>query len=44
MVRQLAAVGPKALVLESGHLGKLKEGHANNDKISAAQNQTLTLQ
>jgi len=37
MVRQLAAVGPKALVLESGHLGKLKEGHANNDKISAVR-------
>ena len=34
-VRTLAAVDRKALVLESCHLGKLKEAHANNDKISA---------
>jgi transposase len=27
----------KALVLESCHLGKLKEAHANNDKISAVR-------
>jgi len=37
IVRKLAAVDRKALVLESGHLGKLKEGHANNDKISAVR-------
>ena len=37
VVRKLAAVDRKALVLESGHLGKLKEGHANNDKISAVR-------
>ena len=35
VVRTLAAAGRKALVLESCHLGKLKEAHANNDKISA---------
>jgi transposase len=35
VVRQLAAVERQALVLESCHLGKLKEAHANNDKISA---------
>ena len=35
VVRALAAIGHKALVLESCHLGKLKEAHANNDKISA---------
>jgi transposase len=35
VVRSLEAVGRKALVLESCHLGKLKEAHANNDKISA---------
>src|SRR3982074_2529003 len=35
VVRTLAAVDRKALVLESCHLGKLKEAHANNDKISA---------
>src|SRR5437868_2539914 len=33
VVRTLAAVERKALVLESCHLGKLKEAHANNDKI-----------
>jgi transposase len=35
IVRLLAKIQRKALVLESGHLGKLKEAHANNDKISA---------
>jgi len=35
VVRSLAAIQRKALVLESCHLGKLKEAHANNDKISA---------
>lgn len=35
VVRTLAAIQRKALVLESGHLGKLKEAHANNDQISA---------
>jgi transposase len=37
VVRALAKVSRKALVLESGHLGKLKEAHANNDKISAVR-------
>jgi transposase len=37
VVRTLAAVERKALVLESCHLGKLKEAHANNDKISAVR-------
>ena len=37
VVRTLATLGRKALVLESGHLGKLKEAHANNDKISAVR-------
>jgi transposase len=37
VVRTLAAAGRKAKVLESGHLGKLKEAHANNDKISAVR-------
>ena len=37
VVRTLAAVERKALVLESWHLGKLKEAHANNDKISAVR-------
>jgi len=37
VVRTLATVGRKALVLESCHLGKLKEAHANNDKISAVR-------
>src|SRR4030095_16719771 len=35
VVRRLAEVQRKALVLESQHLGRLKEAHANNDKISA---------
>ena len=33
VVRTLAALGYKGIVLESCHLGKLKEAHANNDKI-----------
>ena len=37
VVRVLAKVNRKALVLESGHLGKLNEAHANNDKISAVR-------
>jgi transposase len=37
IVRLLAAVERKALVLESGHLGKLKEAHANNDTLSAVR-------
>jgi transposase len=37
VVRTLAAVERRALVLESCHLGKLKEAHANNDKISAVR-------
>jgi transposase len=37
IVRWLAAIDRKALVLESCQLGKLKEGHANNDKISAVR-------
>jgi transposase len=37
VVRTLAAGGRRALVLESCHLGKLKEAHANNDKISAVR-------
>lgn len=37
VVRELAALGRRALVLESCHLGKLKEAHANNDKISAVR-------
>lgn len=35
VVRTLAAIERQAKVLESCHLGKLKEAHANNDKISA---------
>jgi transposase len=37
VVRRLAAVGRQAKVLESCHLGRLKETHANNDKISAVR-------
>jgi transposase len=37
VVRTLATIGRKAKVLESCHLGKLKEAHANNDKISAVR-------
>src|SRR6266513_5029915 len=35
VARVLAACQRKVKVLESCHLGKLKEAHANNDKISA---------
>lgn len=37
VVRLLQKVGARAEVLESCHLGKLKEAHANNDKISAVR-------
>ncbi len=37
VVRLLASIQRQALVLESCHLGKLKEAHANNDKISAVR-------
>lgn len=37
VVRVLAAIGQEALVLESCQMGKLKEAHANNDKISAVR-------
>ena len=37
VVRTLAAIKRQALVLESGHLGRLKEAHANNDRISAVR-------
>jgi transposase len=37
IVRTLAAVERKALVLESCQMGQLKEAHANNDKISAVR-------
>ncbi len=37
IVRSLAAVGRQALVLESCQMGRLKEAHANNDKISAVR-------
>jgi transposase len=37
VVRTLAAVERRALVLESCQMGKLKETHANNDKISAGR-------
>jgi transposase len=35
VARSLLALERRVLVLESGQLGKLKEAHANNDKISA---------
>lgn len=35
VVRTLQSVNRRALVLESRHLGKLKEAHCNNDKLSA---------
>ena len=35
VVRSLARVQRHALVLESCQMGKLKEAHANNDKLSA---------
>src|SRR2546426_5180396 len=37
LVRVLARLGRRALVLESTQLGKLKEAHANNDRISAVR-------
>jgi transposase len=37
VVRMLAACQRKAKVLESCQMGKLKEAHANNDKISAVR-------
>jgi transposase len=37
VVRTLAAIPRPAKVLESCHLGRLKEAHANNDKISAVR-------
>jgi transposase len=37
VVRTLAAAGRPAKVLESCQMGKLKEAHANNDKISAVR-------
>jgi transposase len=37
VVRTLAAIERRALVLESCQMGKLKEAHANNDKISAVR-------
>jgi transposase len=37
VVRVLRQAKRNALVLESCHLGKLKEAHANNDKISAVR-------
>jgi hypothetical protein len=37
VVRTLAALGRQARVLESCQMGRLKEAHANNDKISAVR-------
>lgn len=37
IARTLAGMDRKVLVLESCQMGKLKEAHANNDKISAAR-------
>jgi hypothetical protein len=37
VVRTLAAAGRPAKVLESAQMGKLKEAHANNDKLSAVR-------
>jgi hypothetical protein len=37
VVRTLAAAGRVAKVLASGQMGKLKEAHANNDKLSAVR-------
>lgn len=37
IARSLMGIGRPVLVLESCHLGKLKEAHANNDKISAVR-------
>src|SRR5215813_8876999 len=37
IARTLTRIGRQSKVLESCHLGKLKEAHANNDKISAVR-------
>src|SRR6266496_2302894 len=37
VVRSLGALSRQAHVLESAHLGRLKEAHANNDQISAVR-------
>lgn len=37
IARTFMAINRQVLVLESCHLGKLKEAHANNDKISAVR-------
>jgi len=37
VVRTLALIDRQALVLESAQMGRLKEAHANNDKISAVR-------
>ncbi len=37
VVRELTQVGREAKVLKSAHVGKLEEGHANNDKLSAVR-------
>jgi transposase len=37
VARTLIGLGRQVKVLESTHLGKLKEAHANNDKISAVR-------
>ncbi len=37
VVRSLRAIGRQALVLESVQMGRLKEAHANDDKISAVR-------
>jgi len=37
VVRQLQGIGRRALVVESCQMGKLKEAHANNDRISAVR-------
>lgn len=37
LARTLHQLGRPALVLESAHLGKLKEAHANNDQLSAVR-------
>lgn len=37
IARSLRSIGRKVEVLESCHLGRLKEAHANNDKISATR-------
>ena len=38
VVRTLKTLERKAIVLESNQLGKLKEVHANNEKLSAVRN------